>query len=150
MKADQCGQGSMDEKIIKEFLRWIGETECSGWNEYYSEQVAKGLLPKFSSAEWIWLEQHIKTQPDYWVQRCVAALGDSRAPEGIPILKALLSSSNFDTQIMAASELDWSEAPIEEEYFSTVENILFRLPNEDHHLYPEIINLLKKSNPAQH
>lgn len=136
----------MNEKIIKEFLRWIGESECSGWNEYFSEQVAKGILPKFSSAEWEWLEQHIKTKPDYWIQRCVAAVGDSRIPQGIPILKNQLSSNNFDTQIMAASELDWFEAPIEREYSPTIESILFRIPHEDHHLYPEIINLLKKSN----
>ena len=135
----------MDSKAYEELNYWIGPNEDSNWNEYVTEQVAHGVLGKFSAMDWQQLNETILSKEEYWQERSAAALGELRSPEAIEILKKLLESKFSEVAIAAASELDWTEAVIEEKYSNKIQKIINNLSDEEIDSYPELINLLKKS-----
>ncbi|QAX85855.1 hypothetical protein C2E19_19255 [Pseudomonas sp. DTU12.3] len=132
-------------KIFEEYNYWLGPNEDSNWNEYITEQVAYGVLRKFNIMNWQQLNEAILLKEEYWQERSAAALGELRSPEAIEVLKKLLDSRFSEVAIAAASELDWTEAAIEEKYSNKIQRIIDNLPDEEIDCYPELKNLLKKS-----
>lgn len=106
----------MDSKAFDEYNYWLGQSEDSNWNEYITEQVAKGVLGKFSAEDWNRLNDTILSREEYWQERSAATLGENRSTQAIEILKKLLDSPFTEVLIVSASELDWSEVPIENKY----------------------------------
>ena len=135
----------MNSKIYEEYNYWLGPNEDSNWNEYITEQVAHGVLGKFNAMDWQQLNESILLKEEYWQERSAAALGELRSPEAIEILKKLLDSTFSEVAVAAASELDWTEAFIEEKYSNKIQRIIDNLPDEEIDSYPELKNLLKKS-----
>lgn len=134
----------MNSKVYEEYNYWLGANEDSNWNEYITEQVAHGVLGKLNAMDWQQLNEAILLKEEYWQKRSVAALGELRSPEAIELLKKLLDSTFSEVAIAAASELDWTEAVIEEKYCNKIQRIIDNLPNEKIDCYPELKNLLKK------
>jgi len=83
----------MNNKDYEEFNYWLGPNEDSNWNEYITEQVAHGILRKFSAMDWQLLNEVILSKEEYWQERSAAALGELRSPEAIEILKNFLNPS---------------------------------------------------------
>ncbi|QXI09873.1 HEAT repeat domain-containing protein [Pseudomonas zeae] len=135
----------MNSKIYEEYNYWLGPNEDSNWNEYINEQVAHGVLGKFNAMDWQQLNEAILSKEEYWQERSATALGELRSPEAIEILKKLLDSTFSKVAVAAASELDWTEAVIEEKYSNKIQRIIDNLPDEEIDCYPELKNLLKKS-----
>jgi len=135
----------MNSKIYEEYNYWLGPNEDSNWNEYITEQVAHGVLGKFNAMDWQQLNEAILLKDEYWQERSAAALGELRSPEAIELLKKLLDSTFSEVAIAATSELDWTEAVIEEKYSNKIQRIIDNLPDEEIDCYPELKNLLKKS-----
>lgn len=135
----------MNSKAYEELNYWLGPNEDSNWNEYITEQVAHGVLGKFSAMDWQLLNETILSKEAYWQERSAAALGELRSPEAIEILKKLLESKFSEVAIAAASELDWTEAVIEEKYSNKIQKIINNLSDEEIDSYPELISLLRKS-----
>lgn len=135
----------MHSKVYEEYDYWLGPNEDSNWNEYTTEQVAHGVLGKFNVMDWQQLNEAILLKEEYWQERSAAALGELRSPEAIELLKKLLDSTFSEVAIAAVSELDWTEAAIEEKYSNKIQRIIDNLPDEEIDCYPELKNLLKKS-----
>lgn len=135
----------MNSKIFEEYNYWLGPNEDTNWNEYITEQVAHGVLGKFNAMDWQQLNEAILLKEEYWQERSAAALGELRSPEAIELLKKFLDSTFSEVAIAAASELDWTEAVIEEKYCNKIQRIIDNLPDEEIDCYPELKNLLKKS-----
>ncbi|TKJ86337.1 hypothetical protein PkoCFBP13504_06505 [Pseudomonas koreensis] len=135
----------MNSKIYEEYNYWLGPNEDSNWNEYITEQVAHGVLGKFNAMDWQQLNEAILSKEEYWQERSATALGELRSPEAIEILKKLLDSTFSKVAVAAASELDWTEAVIEEKHSNKIQRIIDNLPDEEIDCYPELKNLLKKS-----
>jgi HEAT repeat protein len=135
----------MTSKTYNEYNYWLGQNEDSNWNEYITEQVAQGVLRKFDSEDWKLLRETILSKEEYWQERSTAALGELRSHDAIEILKALLDSNFPEVTIAAASELDWTEAAIEQEYAGKIQKIIDLLPPEEVDSYPEFASLLKKT-----
>ncbi|WP_236195299.1 HEAT repeat domain-containing protein [Pseudomonas glycinae] len=139
----------MNSKAFDEYNYWLGQIEDSNWNEYITEQVAKGVLGEFSAEDWNRLNDTILSSEEYWQERSAAALGENRSTQAIEILKKLLDSPFTEVLIVSASELDWSEVPIENKYAKKIQAIINSLNHEELESYPELENLLKKSSSAQ-
>jgi len=139
----------MNSKAFDEYNYWLGQSEDSNWNEYITEQVAKGILGKFSAEDWNRLNDTILSRKEYWQERSAAALGENRSTQAIEILKKLLDSPFTEVLIVSASELDWSEVPIENKYAKKIQAIINSLTHEELESYPELEKLLKKSSSAQ-
>lgn len=123
---------------------WLGDSPSAPWNEYITEQVAKGVLHGFSPAQWQQLADVLPGKPEYWQQRCAVSLGENRSAPAIALLKSLLQDSPYlDVQVTAIHELDWSEAPIEACYAPLIEAVIQRLADEQ--IEPELNNLLAKA-----
>ncbi|WP_085641177.1 MULTISPECIES: hypothetical protein [unclassified Pseudomonas] len=137
----------MNSKAYEEYNYWLGPNEDSNWNEYITEQVAKGVLEKFSTDDWKQLNDSILSKEEYWQERSAAALGEQRSTYAIEILKRLLDSSFIEVSIAAASELDWADTQIESKYLERIQEIINTLTREDLESYPELESLLEK---AQH
>jgi hypothetical protein len=60
-----------------------------------------------------------------------------------------LDSPFTEVLIVSASELDWSEVPIENKYAKKIQAIINSLNHEELESYPELENLLKKASSAQ-
>jgi HEAT repeat protein len=135
----------MNSKVYEEYNYRLGPNEDSNWNEYITEQVAHGVLGKFNAMDWQQLNEAILSKEEYWQERSATALGELRSPEAIEILKKLLDSKFSKVAVAAASELDWTEAVIEEKYSNKIQRIIDNLPDEEIDCYPELKNLLKKS-----
>jgi len=135
----------MNSKVYEEYNYRLGPNEDSNWNEYITEQVAHGVLGKFNAMDWQQLNEAILSKEEYWQERSATALGELRSPEAIEILKKLLDSTFSKVAVAAASELDWTEAVIEEKYSNKIQRIIDNLPDEEIDCYPELKNLLKKS-----
>lgn len=135
----------MNSKIYEKYNYWLGPNEDSNWNEYITEQVAHGVLGKFNAMDWQQLNESILLKEEYWQERSAAALGELRSPEAIELLKKLLDSTFSEVAIAAASEPDWTEAVIDEKYSNKIQRIIDNLPDEEIDSYPELKNLLKKS-----
>jgi HEAT repeat protein len=133
----------MNSKVYEEYNYRLGPNEDSNWNEYITEQVAHGVLGKFNAMDWQQLNESILLKEEYWQERSAAALGELRSPEAIEILKKLLDSTFSEVAVAAASELDWTEAFIEEKYSNKIQRIIDNLPDEEIDCYPELKNLLK-------
>lgn len=73
----------MDSKVFDEYNYWLGQSEDSNWNEYITEQVAKGVLGKFSAEDWNRLNDTILSREEYWQERSAAALGENRSTQAI-------------------------------------------------------------------
>lgn len=126
---------------------WLGDSPDANWNEYFTEQVAKGVLISFSPAHWQRLADVLPGKPEYWQQRCVEALGEEQSAAAIALLKhVLLKSPYLDVQVTAIYELDWSEVPIEACYAPLIEAVIHRLA--DKHIEPELNNLQAKTEAA--
>lgn len=124
---------------------WLGDSPSAPWNEYITEQVAKGVLHGFSPAQWQQLADVLPGKPEYWQQRCAASLGENRSAPAIALLKSLLQDSPYlEVQVTAIHELDWSEAPIEACYAPLIEAVIQRLADEQRE--PELNNLLAKAS----
>jgi DNA-binding NarL/FixJ family response regulator len=124
---------------------WLGDSPSAPWNEYITEQVAKGVLHAFSPAQWQQLADVLPGKPEYWQQRCAASLGENRSAPAIALLKSLLQDSPYlEVQVTAIHELDWSEAPIEACYAPLIEAVIQRLADEQRE--PELNNLLAKAS----
>jgi hypothetical protein len=139
----------MNSKAFDEYNYWLGQSEDSNWNEYITEQVAKGVLGKFSADDWSRLSDTILSREEYWQERSAAALGEHRSTQAIEILKKLLDSPFTEVLIASASELDWSEAPIENKYAKKIQAVIDTLNHEKLEPYPELETLLKKASSAQ-
>jgi hypothetical protein len=135
----------MNSKTYDEYNCWLGQSDDSNWNEYITEQVAHGVLQKFDSEDWKLLRETILSKEEYWQERSTAALGELRSHDAIAILKALLDSKFPEVTIAAASELDWTEAAIEQEYTVKIQKIIDLLPPEESDSYPELARLLRKT-----
>ncbi|QXE10590.1 MULTISPECIES: HEAT repeat domain-containing protein [Pseudomonas] len=135
----------MNSKAYEEYNYWLGQNENSNWNEYITEQVAYGILRNFGAMDWQLFNEAILSKEEYWQERSAAVLGELRSPEAIKILKKLLESKFSEVAIAAASELDWTEAVIEEKYSNNIQEIINNLSDEENDSHPEIINLLRKS-----
>ncbi|WP_447796182.1 HEAT repeat domain-containing protein [Pseudomonas moraviensis] len=138
----------MNSKIYEEYNHWLGQNEDSNWNEYITEQVAQGVLKKFNAEDWKLLHDTILSMEQYWQERSAAALGELRSADAIEILKLLLDSEFIEVSIAAASELDWTETPIETKYAEKIQNIIDQLPPEEIDYYPELYNLLEKAKKS--
>ena len=135
-----------DELILK-LQHWIGDCEASDWTEYSTQRVAKTVLCDFTEVQWQRLEQMLLEQPEYWQQRCVAALGGERSAAAIALLKrVLLESPHLDVRIMAIYELDWCETPIEHRYRASIQEVIASLPAAE--VEPELHSLLAKTEAA--
>lgn len=139
----------MDSKAFDEYNYWLDQSEGANWNEYITEQVAKGVLGKFSAEDWNRLNDTILSREEYWQERSAATLGENRSAQAIEILKKLLDSPFTEVLIVSASELDWSEVPIENKYAKKIQAIINSLNHEELESYPELENLLKKASSAQ-
>lgn len=139
----------MISKAFDEYNYWLGQNEDTNWNEYITEQVAKGVLGKFSADDWSWLNDTILSREEYWQERSAAALGEHRSTQAIEILKKLLDSPFTEVLIASAAELDWSETPMENKYAKKIQSIIDKLNHEELESYPELVNLLKKASSAQ-
>ncbi|WP_277761599.1 HEAT repeat domain-containing protein [Pseudomonas sp. A34-9] len=135
----------MSSKVYEEYNYWLGANKDSNWNEYITEQVAHGVLGKFNAMDWQQLDETILLKEEYWQERSATALGELRSPEAIELLKKLLDSRFSEVAIAAASELDWTEVVIEEKYSNKIQRIIDNLTDEEVESYPELKNLLKKS-----
>ena len=126
---------------------WLGDSPDANWNEYFTEQVAKGVLISFSPAHWQRLADVLPGKPEYWQQRCVEALGEEQSAAAIALLKhVLLKSPYLDVRIMAIYELDWCETPIEHRYRASIQEVIASLPAAE--VEPELHSLLAKTEAA--
>ncbi|TPG75639.1 HEAT repeat domain-containing protein [Pseudomonas arsenicoxydans] len=139
----------MKSKEFDELNYWLGPDENSTWNEYTAEQVAKGVLEKFSTEDWQRLNNSILSKAEYWQERSAAALGEQRSASAIEILKTLLDSQHKEVIIAAASELDWTEASIEQALAKKIKHIIESMSVEELDSYPELTNLLKKAENSK-
>ncbi|MFJ4195789.1 HEAT repeat domain-containing protein [Pseudomonas sp. NPDC089534] len=139
----------MSSKAYEEYNYWLGPNEDSNWNEYITEQVARGVLGKFSTDDWKQLNDSILSKEEYWQERSAAALGEQRSTYAIEILKKLLDSSFIEVSIAAASELDWADTQIESKYFERIQAIINTLTREDLESYPELESLLEKAKHSK-
>ena len=135
----------MNSKTYDQYNYWLGQSDDSNWNEYITEQVAHGVLEKFNAEDWKRLHKTILSNEEFWQARSAAALGELRSPEAIEILKALLDSEFTEITIAAASELDWAEVAIEQEYAVKIQKIIDLLPPVEVDSYPELVSLLRKT-----
>lgn len=135
------------DALLAQLQHWLGDSPDANWNEYISEQVAKGVLRHFTEAQWQQLDRRLLEQPEYWQQRCVAALGGERSAAAIALLKrVLLESPHLDVRIMAIYELDWCETPIEHRYRASIQEVIASLPAAE--VEPELRSLLAKTEAA--
>lgn len=135
------------DELWQKLEHWIGDSEAANWNEYTTEMVAKCVLVDFTATHWTRLDQSLLSQPEYWQQRCTAALGEDRSAPAIALLKRLLLESAYlDVRIMAIYELDWCDTLIEKKYAPYIQAVIQRLPAED--IEPELNSLLAKAEMA--
>lgn len=136
------------DELFDRLQHWFGDSEAANWNEYTTEQVAKGVLGAFTPTQWQRLGETLLSWPEYWQQRCAVSLGELRTPPAIALLKRLLADSPYlDVRIMAIYELDWAEAAIEQRYAPCIQEVMDNLCAED--IEPELHSLLNKAESAR-
>ena len=139
----------MYSKEFDELNYWLGPDEGSNWNEYIAEQVAEGVLEKFSMEDWKELNSSTLSKAKYWQERSADALGEQRSASAIETLKKLLDSQYKEVLIATASELDWTETPIEKTYADKIKRIISSLSEEELESCPELTNLLLKAQNSK-
>ncbi|NBF05112.1 HEAT repeat domain-containing protein [Pseudomonas sp. Fl5BN2] len=135
------------DELFDRLQHWFGDSEAANWNEYTTEQVAKGVLQAFTLAQWQRLGETLLSRPEYWQHRCAVSLGELRTAPAIKLLKRLLADSPYlDVRVMAIYELDWAEAVIEQRYAPCILEIMDNLSEEG--IEPELHSLLTKAESA--
>ncbi|AXK53536.1 MULTISPECIES: hypothetical protein [Pseudomonas] len=135
------------DELFDRLHHWFGDSEATNWNEYTTEQVAKGVLHAFTPAQWQRLGETLLSQPEYWQHRCAVSLGELRTAPAIALLKRLLADSPYlDVRVMAVYELDWAQAAIEQRYAPCILEIMDNLSEEG--IEPELHSLLTKAESA--
>ncbi|MCU0122211.1 HEAT repeat domain-containing protein [Pseudomonas sp. B2M1-30] len=138
---------SEKDEIYETLCSLIGDSESSNWTEYTTEIVAKTVLADFKDDQWHRLEKEILSKPEFWQQRCAAAMGEDRTEHSIRILKLLLSNSIYiDVKIISIHELDWAEVNIEKKYAPLIREVMKKIPSDE--IEPELTRLLAKAESA--
>lgn len=94
----------MTQQAMDSFEKALG-SEQSSWHEYNLE-CASEVLAQFSISDWTDLKATVLSKPFFLQERCAEAVGVSENSLGVPVLTALLESSNHLVASVAASELD--------------------------------------------